>query len=335
MITETKIISEAIERLKDYSGLPIEIEEEDSLFLIKINNNRFLTVFNAIISNGNKVSVYSRLSPNKTKYPLLIIAGYIPQDIAREYAQAGVNYLDVAGNCHIRYKNLAIVIEGKKRERVSKTNQSRAFQEAGIKIIFQLLNDSSNLNLPYRELAKISNVSLGSVGSVMKELGDLGFILETQKKRTLKNTSLLVERWVTAYNDVLRPRLILKKMKYTGSEQYRNWDGLPIQDADDVVLWGGEPAASLLTSYLSPEQFVLYTNGSWQGLMRDLKLIPDDNGNIEVLEMFWEDNAKPEEKHIVPALLIYADLMGSRIGRNVETAKLILENELSNIVGRL
>jgi len=99
------------------------------------------------------------------------------------------------------------------------------------------------------------------------------------------------------------------------------------------MLWGGEPAASLLTNYLTPEKFIIYTNGSWQELVRALKVVPDDNGDIEVLEMFWNENDKYREKNIVPPLLIYADLMGSRIGRNVETAKLILENELSNIIG--
>jgi hypothetical protein len=122
-------------------------------------------------------------------------------------------------------------------------------------------------------------------------------------------------------------------MKYINPEQHRNWEHLPVQDANGVVLWGGEPAASLLTNYLSPEKFTLYINGSWQGLMRDLKLAPDDNGDIEVLEMFWNDNDKYRKKNIVPPLLIYADLMGSRIGRNIETAKLVLDNELSNLIG--
>ena len=337
MTQETKIVNQAIERLKDYSGLPIEIEKEDSGtgFLININNNLFLATVKTAISNGNKVSIYSRLSsdPKKARYPLLIISGYIPLEITREYASAGINYLDVAGNCHIRYKNLAIAIEGKRKEKIPKANQSRAFQEAGVKLIFQLLNDPSNLHLPYRKLAEIANVSLGSVGSVMKELTDLDFILETGKKRNLKNTPLLLDRWVTAYHDSLRPRLILKRMKYISPEQHRNWNKLPVHDADAVVLWGGEPAADLLTNYLSPEKFTLYTNGSWQALMRDLKLVPDEKGDIEVLEIFWNENDKHREKYIVPPLLIYADLMGSRIGRNVETAKLILENELSNIVG--
>lgn len=334
-----KLIDEAIDRLEDYSGLPVKVEkgESDIEFFIKIGDTRFGATVKSIISNGNKIAAYSGLplKPNKTSLPLLVISGYIPSEIAKEYAGAGINYLDVAGNCNIRYKNLVIVIEGKKKAKSPRTNQSRAFQEAGVRIIFRLLNDPSNLQLPYRKLAEIADVSLGSVGSVIKELVDLDFILETGKKRILKNTPLLLDRWVTAYHDVLRPRLVLKKMKFTSPEQYRNWNTLPIQDTDAIVLWGGETAASLLTNYLSPQQFTLYTNGSWQGLIRDLKLMPADNGDIEVLGMFWNERDKYREKHIVPPLLIYADLMGGRIGRNIETAKMILENELSTIISRV
>jgi len=337
MIKAIKIAGQAIEKLKSYSGLTVEIEKGDSGvdFFINIDNCRFQATVKSAISNGNKVSAYSRLSSDtaKVRYPQLVITGYIPLDIAREYSDAGINYLDIAGNCHIRHKHLAIIIEGKKRERMPKVNQSRAFQETGVKLIFQLLNESSNLNLPYRKLAEIANVSLGSVGSVMKELADLDFILETGKRRKLRNTSLLLDRWITAYHDTLRPRLLLKRMRFISPDQYRDWGKLPIRAADGVVLWGGEPAASLLTNYLTPEKFNVYTNGSWQGLVRDLKVVPDDNGDIDVLEMFWNDNDKYGDKNIVPPLLIYADLMGSRIGRNVDTAKLILENELSNIIG--
>jgi hypothetical protein len=224
-----------------------------------------------------------------------------------------------------------IQIEGKKPNKIERFNQSRAFQEAGIKIIFQLLNNPQNIQKTYRELAQLADVSLGSVGSVMGELIDLNFILVANNKKNLKNSVLLLDRWVTAYHDVLRPRLLLKKMRFTKIEQYNNWDSLQMQDADNIALWGGESAASILTNQLIPEEFTIYTDGHWQSLMPDLKLIPDDNGIIEILKIFWKEDDKHREKYIVPPLLIYADLMGSRIGRNIEISKIILEDELSYI----
>ncbi len=165
----------------------------------------------------------------------------------------------------------------------------------------------------------------------MQELIELNFILIAGKKKVLKNMKLLLERWVTAYHDVLRPRLLQKKMRFTNPEQLHNWEGIAIQDADGIVRWGGEPGAVILTGRLYPEKFTIYTNEGWQGLIQDLKIVPAEEGEIEVLKMFWEEKDGFKEQYIVHPLLIYADLMGSRFGRNIETAKLILENELSNI----
>ena len=334
MAQERQILEDAILKLREYTGLQVEIDNIDvTIVTLTIGKIQFTATIKSSISVGNKSSVVSILNniSKETKLPILIIAGYIPSEIALEYAANGINYLDIAGNCNIRYNDLVIQIEGKKKEKIANANQARAFQEAGIKIIFHLLIDPQNLRLTYRQLAGLADVSLGSVSNVIEELIELDFILVTSQKRVLKNTPLLLERWTTAYLDILRPRLLLKKMRFTKPEQYSNWDTLPIQLVDDVALWGGEPAASLLTNYLSPEQFTIYTDNSWQGLMSDLKLLPDVNGDIEVLSIFWKEEIKPREKNIVPPLLIYADLLGSRIGRNIETAKMILENELSYI----
>jgi hypothetical protein len=328
------ILEDAVAKLSEYAGLPVDIEDgeiENIVYLI-IGKIRFIATVRPAISVGNKSSVFSILKnlTDETKQPAIIVAGYLPTEIAQEYISNGVNYLDIAGNCNIRYKDLIIQIEGKKREKIANVNQARAFQEAGIKIIFQLLNNTQNLQLTYRQLAQLADVSLGSVSNVMEELIGLDFILVTSQKRVLKNIPSLLERWTTAYHDTLRPRLLLKQMRFTKPEQYPNWDTLPMQDVEEVSLWGGEPAASLLTNYLYPEKFTVYTY-SWQGLMQDLQLIPDNNGDIEVLKMFWKEKDIYREKYIVPPLLIYADLMGSRMGRNIETAKMILENELPHI----
>jgi hypothetical protein len=339
MANQRKILDDAVDRLKENSGFAVEIQPVDTKvdggidYFITIGGIRFSAIVITAVSTGNKNLVYAKFASNatKAKAPLLIVSGYVPKAITKEYADAGINYMDKAGNCFISYENLRIIIEGKKMGKASHAYQSRAFQEAGIRIIFQLLKDPSALTLTYRELAELAEVSLGSVGSVMRELIDLDFVFEAQKRRILKNANALLDRWITAYHDVLRPRLVLKRMRFTKPEQLFEWDRIPVQDADNVVLWGGEPAASLLTNYLTPEKFALYTNGSWQEVMQALKLAPADDGDIEVLEIFWKEQDQYRQKYIVPPLLIYADLVASRLGRNIETATIIRENELSSL----
>lgn len=184
--------------------------------------------------------------------------------------------------------------------------------------------------MPYRELAERAGVSLGSVSGVLQDLAEMDFIFEAQKRRAWKNRAGLLDRWVTAYHDILRPRLLQKRLRFSQPEQFYNWDDLSLPRADDVLLWGGEPGAALLTNQLTPEKFTLYTKGSWHEVMRALQLIPMDDGPIEVLDLFWtEERGQYQGNLIVPPLLIYADLMGSRMGRNIEIANTIRENELS------
>ena len=96
--------------------------------------------------------------------------------------------MDVAGNCFIKHQDLILYIVTKSTQK-EKTNQAKAFQEAGIKIIFNLLSNPANLKLSYRELAELADVSIGSVSNVMNELEEQNFIIKTKLKRVLKNKS--------------------------------------------------------------------------------------------------------------------------------------------------
>ncbi len=78
--------------------------------------------------------------------PVLLITKYIPSVIAKSFVEEGINYIDAAGNCNIQQNNLLLIIGGRKIERLPKTNQARAFQEAGIKLIYCLLVKPDNIN---------------------------------------------------------------------------------------------------------------------------------------------------------------------------------------------
>ncbi|MCD4795031.1 MAG: hypothetical protein K8R54_17490 [Bacteroidales bacterium] len=335
MYKEKQILFDAFNQLKQLTGEQIILVESSATndSKIKIKNVEFIVEVKNELRASNKGIFFSKLHEIKSasKIPVIVIAKYIAGDVADELRKKAVNYIDIAGNSYISHDELFIFISGQKTKRIAKTNQSRAFQEAGIKLIFHLLRKPENIQFSYRELAETADISVGSVSNVMKELEELNFILKTKTKRILKNMPDLLNRWIIAYNDVLQPRLIKNRMRFAEIDNYYNWDTLPVQDVEDINLWGGEPAAAVLTGQLQPEKFTIYTNGNWQNIAADLKLIPDENGQIEILQMFWNEEDKYRENYITPALLIYADLMGSGDDRNIETAKLILENELQHI----
>ena len=115
----------------------------------------------------------------------MFIAKYIAVDTAKTLKQLQMNYLDISGNCYIQTEDFLIYISGQKVQRKQKTNQAKAFQESGIKLLFQLLSNPDSLRLSYRELAKLSDISIGSVSNVIKELEE-----EPAGKSNVGNTYL-------------------------------------------------------------------------------------------------------------------------------------------------
>jgi len=330
MKKEKEILEEAVHSLYKHTNIQAAIEDGKlryDAFLV-IAGERFVVEIKAEITKGNKGIILMDLKniSRENNLPILLVTKYIPGEIAKEYLEEGINYLDVAGNCNIRQNNLLLIIHGIKIERLAKVNQPRAFQEAGLKLIFLFLIDPEKTQLPYRDLAERANISLGSVGMIMQELIDLHFILKTKQTKKLKNAKELLNRWITAYHDVLRPRLLKKQMRFINQECYNQWKDIDLGSINGNAFWGGEPGANLITGYLHPGMFTIYTDQNWHNL-KEIALVPDENGKVEILDMFWSKETYPG----VPPVLIYADLMSTGSDRNIETALKIYDDELQNI----
>lgn len=334
MRRNSDFIYDAIVHLEQLTNTNIGVESSRKEYdaVITIIGVPYIVIVKSEVKTSNKSIVLTQVKElgTNSKNPIIIIAKYIANDMAIELREKGINYLDIAGNSFIKHKNVLISITGQKIQKISKTNQSRAFQEAGIKLIFNLLRSPESLQTSYRELAEKTDISIGSVSNVMNELEELNFLLKTDKKRVLKNTKELLSRWVVAYNDVLKPRLLKKRVRFSNRNDYKNWSKLSLISLDNINLWGGEPGAALMTEQLKPSLFIIFTNGNWQEVAKVLKLIPDEEGEIEIYYMFWKGE-KNQEKLIAPALLIYADLITSGYDRNTQIAQNILSNELQHI----
>jgi hypothetical protein len=335
MYRNNDFIYDAAIQLENSTSYPVTIEstrvEYDALLTIK--DIQFAVIAKAEIRTSNKGLILAQIKEfqTKSKRPIIMLAKFIASEIAKEFKEKAINYLDVAGNAFIKKDDFIIYIAGQKAQKAEKTNQSRAFQEVGIKLIFSLLTNPDNLQSSYREIAEQTGIAIGSISNVMRELENLNFILKTETKRVLKNTPDLLNRWIVAYQDVLRPRLLKRKMRFIDKTKYNNWKTLLQNQPDNSILWGGEPAAALLTNYLKPALFSIYTTKNWQECAKLFELIPDEKGDIEILTTFWNPEITKSDLQTVPTILIYTDLINSASDRNLETAKILFKNELQNI----
>ncbi|ATA94812.1 hypothetical protein CGC54_01240 [Capnocytophaga canimorsus] len=326
MYKDTDFIYEAIANLEEYTGLKISMETSRKEYdaVLDINGEIFYVEAKPSARNSNIGIILDQISQYDKSKSWILIADYLAKDVADRLQQQHSNYLDSAGNAFIKSNNLFIIVEGKKKETTEKKNQSRAFQEVGLKLLLLLISDQESLQLSYRALAEKTKISLGSVSNIFQELEDGGFILKIKRKRVLKNIDTLLERWVIAYNEILKPRVLRKKYRLAN----KNFD-LNSSDIERLgFFWGGESAAGSITNYLKSSNHTIYYDGELSTLVKELKMIPDANGNIEVYNTFWTEDLQLKYPNTAPPLVVYADLMGTNSSRNIEAAKMILENGL-------
>ena len=264
--------------------------------------------------------------------PLVVIAERITPALAEILQSKGIGYADAAGNAHIEHPPLFLHIEGRKHERTQDAAPVRVFSGEGLKVVFVLLLDPALASRPYRDLAELAGVSHGVVQYAMKDLERLGFVLRLSRTaRRLQNRADLLDRWATAYAETLRPKLTRGTFRFADAKPVASWEDLVLDDAR----WGGEPAVALATGYLKPADFALYTHLLKPDAMRHLRVLPDSDGQVEILRAFWPAALEMEAheafpERAVPNVLAYADLLASGDPRNADAAAQLRERILGD-----
>ncbi|HAP61577.1 MAG TPA: hypothetical protein DCR93_19455, partial [Cytophagales bacterium] len=102
--------------------------------------------------------------------------------------------------------------------------RNRAFTKTGLKVLFHLLQDASLIERTQRELAELAGVALGNIPQVIQGLRDKGYL--TSKKEgglAWQNREELLQRWMIAYENTLRPSLMRGRYRLQG-----DWTEAPL-----------------------------------------------------------------------------------------------------------
>jgi len=264
----------------------------------------------------------------------LIITDYVNPNIAEKLKEMNIPFIDTVGNAYINEPPILIYIRwNRPEERKGKKQTTRAFQQTGLKVLFAFLCKKNLVNAPYREIQKITNVALGTVGWVIYDLKKEGYIIQVgNREKKLYQKEKLFNRWVEAYNENLKPKINLGAFK-TNDANF--WIDLDIKKYN--ALWGGETAAYYLTKYLKPEVATIYikNENEKENLMKLLiehRLKEDKYGNVKIYDVFWGNNLIENFNGYVHPIITYADLIETGDPRNIETARLIYENEIDRLI---
>lgn len=260
---------------------------------------------------------------------MLLVAPRITNEIADKCRELKIQFIDAAGNVYLQNPSLYILVKGLRPFEEDSNTMDQEGKRAGtathLRICFALLCKPELLNAPYREINKIAGVALGTIGWVFVDLNARGYATGDKGEggRILLEKQRLMQEWVTNYPIKLRPKLNQRRFRAPTADWWKQLDVTQYG-----AQWGAEVAAAELTGHLRPHTFTLYfhkTNRQ-QNLTKfvvDHKLRPDAQGDIEILDTFWEFEDENPIPNTVPPLLIYADLIATLDPRNLETAKLV------------
>jgi hypothetical protein len=235
-----------------------------------------------------------------------------------------INYIEANGNINIRTNGFYLLIDKYPTLPETAKESNRAFSKTGLRVFFQLLLENKNLFATQRELAEQAGVALGNIPLVLKGLLDEGLLIRKNEfGYQWKNKEEAISRWINSYATTLKPSI------FKGSYQLpkeNNWQDIPIETQNSC--WGGEPGGDILTNYLRPEKYILFTKSTRIDLMKTTRLMPSENGEVKVYEIFWK---KEDMDMNAPPLLVYADLILNGDKRSLETAEKIYDRYLQEL----
>lgn len=329
----------------------LRLLEADVVIPIEIKRNLQPANLGALIDQINRLP-----GPQ----PGLLVADYINPRMAERLEEAGVQFLDTAGNAYINRHPVYVLITGKKQTRIidspdlSQTN--RAFEPKGLLVTFAFLEDPSLAAKPYRDIALVSGVAVGTVGWVINALkaGQYLQVDAKTRKRRITNYDRLLDRWVSAWPEKLKHKYLLGQ--FTPKDPHW-WEHTRIQNYGGY--WGGETAAAIYTKHLKPQVVTAYVDReNLAKLIRDARLSKAkehrqaEDALVYLYSPFWpvgsskehSDSHRQELKEeapgypsakeepaegLAPPIIVYADLIATGDPRNLETAQLIRDEYIT------
>lgn len=279
--------------------------------------------YRVVVKAGRVDGPHATAMALPSQRPLLLVADHVLDPAADALAARGVEFVDAAGNVRLSWEGLSVDVRGRRRQVVERPRSdptaSRAFTRAGVKVLFALLSWPDLAARPVREIAAVSGVALGTVHAVMGALRDGGYLYEARGRSGLNRAGELLDRWAEAYTVGLARGLDL------GSFSVADW-GRPGDLETSIVgaggLIGGELAGARIDGTLRPTTATFYVDEVPGDVVARFRLRRDPAaGTVSFRRRFW--SRREPGTSLVPAPLVYADLLSSGDPRQREHAERI------------
>lgn len=323
-LKEYEILMHACRELQSaLTGLDVthtSVSEPKDGEIVNLSGVRFIAYVRQHVTGSNIDSIISKALglSNDFDCPPLIIVGYAAPAIMKQIQDRGICVLDYAGNCHIMYGTLFLSVTGRQNNFV-KEKKTKALTDSAVRLIYYFLENRELISAPIREISSVTGFSIGLIKNTLDELSNRKFILSIGRKRILNRYEELLDLWVERYNELVKPKLLLKRMAFKDYECRSHWMDIKLPDG---MYWGGDCGANIIDGYLVPGTFEIYSDKSSAYLMSTGKVRLDEEGEIIIYKKFWTTETN---ERTAPLLIVYADLMGTGDSRCIEAAKRLIK----------
>jgi hypothetical protein len=339
---ERETLDHAIDALHRETGVTARVVELEPYMhdrrcdaVIDIAGNRLFAEIKNWAQHGNIGAIINQIKAMPG--PGILVADFVNPQMADKLKGHDVQFIDTVGNAYLRGQGLYVLVKGNRRPTATltaKKPKGRAFSNTGLKVVYAFLCDPTLVNAPYRDIAEIADVAVGTVGWVLNDLKANGYVRQQrrEKDRYLTKKRQLLDRWVETYPEKLKPK---QKLGTFDADEPGWWTTIDLKEFH--AYWGGETAAALLTKHLRPEIATIYVDQEkWTDIVIAARLRKKDQTEhaenpVQIYRAFWR---KPEDQTgIVHPILVYADLIATAEPRNIETAQIIFKEFLSGHFG--
>ena len=228
---------------------------------------------------------------------------------------------------------LFVSVVGQRRPYTA-TTKGQYFSEAGAKILYYLLCNGPRIHATYRDIQYAIGVSLDKLSKTFNELKDERLLVSPNRGLyEIRNPSELLDRWSTAYEAKLQPRILLGRFQSPfGNDFATMFEEVGAGNVRGDIVVGGEYAADLLTRYLRGHVLNLYISAGCTNTVRKaFRLAPSPKGNIVLYEAFAQSLGGTQDKRgltLAHPVLVYAELLATDDPRCNETALRLKEEHL-------
>ena len=134
----------------------------------------------------------------KNSYPIFV-SDFISKKGASICKENNIGYIDLAGNCYLRLKEVYIEKVGEEQIERSRNILKKLFSPKATRVIRALLEEPERL-WKINELSQTLKVALGYTHEIITKLIEQGYIIRDDKKRIhLSRSAELLDDWARQY----------------------------------------------------------------------------------------------------------------------------------------